>query len=142
MADIVELRNLSNEEIETLLDEMREEMFNLRFQKAAGSLENTVRLRTVRREIAQLNEVLGKRAWAVDELASHADVAPLLNDKEWAGAAKFDYEQAGWVVTLSDEDGNELASGLVDLNMKRRSTRRQRENVAPVQKVIEFEVAG
>jgi len=142
MADIVELRNMGDDEILSLLDDAREELFNLRFQKAAGSLENTIRVRTVRREIAQLNEVMGKRSWAVEELSSHAAVAPKLDGKEWTGAAKFDYEQSAWLVTLSDADGNELASGLVDLNMKRRSTRRQRENVAPVQKVVSYEVAG
>ena len=142
MADIVELRNLSDDEVRGLLEDAREELFNLRFQKAAGSLENTIRVRTVRREIAQLNEVLGKRAWAVEELATHADVAPALAGKEWEGSAKFDYEQTGWSVTINDADGNELASGLVDLNLKRRRTRRARNNIAPIQKVVEFEVAG
>ena len=142
MADIVELRNLSDDEVRGLLDDAREELFNLRFQKAAGSLENSIRVRTVRREIAQLNEVLGKRAWAIEELAGHADVAPALADKEWTGTAKFDYEQTGWTVTIEDADGNELASGLVDLNLKRRRTRRARNNIAPVQKVVGVEVAG
>ena len=142
MADIVELRNLSNDEVRGLLEDAREELFNLRFQKAAGSLENTIRVRAVRREIAQLNEVLGKRAWAIEELSSHASVASALDGKDWTGVARFDYEQAGWIVTLSDADENELASGLVDLNQKRRRTRRERDNVAPVQKVVEYEVAG
>ena len=142
MADIVELRNMDNEEIRGLLEDAREELFNLRFQKAAGSLENNIRVRTVRREIAQLNEVLGKRNWAIEELSSHAEVAPKLDGKDWTGAAKFDYEQSGWVVTLSDADGNELASGLVDLNQKRRRTRRARNSIAPVQKVVNYEVAG
>ena len=49
-----ELRNLSTEELATRLAEMRKELFNLRFQSATGSLENTTRLRHARREIARI----------------------------------------------------------------------------------------
>ncbi len=36
-------------------------MFNLRFQKASGQLENTARVRQVRRDIARIKTVLGER---------------------------------------------------------------------------------
>jgi large subunit ribosomal protein L29 len=49
-----ELRNLSEDELQTRLAETRKELFNLRFQSATGSLENTTRLRHARREIARI----------------------------------------------------------------------------------------
>lgn len=49
--DIVEL---AETELEQRLKDSREELFNLRFQHATGQLENTSRLRQVRRDIARL----------------------------------------------------------------------------------------
>ncbi|MHB1344893.1 MAG: 50S ribosomal protein L29 [Thermoleophilia bacterium] len=49
--DIVEL---AETELEQRLKDSREELFNLRFQHATGQLENTGRLRQVRRDIARL----------------------------------------------------------------------------------------
>ena len=58
MASIVELNQMSNDKLEKTLEEAREELFNLRFQKASARLENTARLRHVRREVAQVETVL------------------------------------------------------------------------------------
>ena len=45
------------EEVETL----SKEIFNLRFQRASGQLENTARVREVRRNIARIKTILGER---------------------------------------------------------------------------------
>ena len=45
------------EEVETL----SKEIFNLRFQRASGQLENTARVRQVRRDIARIKTILGER---------------------------------------------------------------------------------
>lgn len=52
------LREMSPEELEQRRAELREEMFNLRFAAATRALDNPLRLRTVRREIAQIETVL------------------------------------------------------------------------------------
>jgi large subunit ribosomal protein L29 len=49
-----ELVELADEELTLRLKQSREELFNLRFQHAAGQLENTSRLRQVRQDIAKL----------------------------------------------------------------------------------------
>jgi large subunit ribosomal protein L29 len=49
-----ELVELADEELTLRLKQSREELFNLRFQHAAGQLENTSRLRQVRQDIARL----------------------------------------------------------------------------------------
>ncbi|CAA7615558.1 MULTISPECIES: 50S ribosomal protein L29 [Magnetospirillum] len=57
-----ELRAKSADQLSERLVELKKEQFNLRFQKASGQLENTARVRTVRREIAAIKTVLGQMA--------------------------------------------------------------------------------
>ena len=57
-----QLRDLSDEELERRLAESREELFNLRFQAAAGALENTARLGLTKRDIARILTVQAERA--------------------------------------------------------------------------------
>jgi len=49
-----ELRALTEDDIARQLDELRQELFNLRFQYATRRLTNTARIRDVRRDIARL----------------------------------------------------------------------------------------
>ncbi len=50
------------DELKADLDQLGKEAFNLRFQRASGQLENTSRVRQVRRDIARIKTVLGERA--------------------------------------------------------------------------------
>jgi len=56
-----ELRDLSRDELQKRLDDSKEEAFNLRFQQASGQLEDTNRLRILRRNIARIHTILGER---------------------------------------------------------------------------------
>jgi large subunit ribosomal protein L29 len=56
-----QLRDLSNDELERKLHETRQELFNLRFQAATGSHENTARLRLAKREIARILTIRQER---------------------------------------------------------------------------------
>ncbi|MCL6444705.1 MAG: 50S ribosomal protein L29 [Alicyclobacillus sp.] len=56
-----ELRNLSSEEIENRIDQLKDELFNLRFQLATGQLENPMRIRQVRKDIARAKTILKQR---------------------------------------------------------------------------------
>ena len=56
-----ELLELADEELMLRLKQSREELFNLRFQHAAGQLENTSRLRQVRQDIARIMTVQSAR---------------------------------------------------------------------------------
>ena len=49
-----QVRNLTADELTQKLAEAREEIFNLRFQHATGALENTSRIKDVRRDIARM----------------------------------------------------------------------------------------
>ena len=51
----------SDDELKDMLVDLRKEAFNLRFQQASGLLENTARVREVRRDIARVKTVLNQR---------------------------------------------------------------------------------
>jgi large subunit ribosomal protein L29 len=56
-----EVKAKTSDELAAELDQLHKEVFNLRFQKASGQLENTARVREVRRTIARIKTVLGER---------------------------------------------------------------------------------
>lgn len=56
-----EIRDLTTSEIEEQSKSSKEELFNLRFQLATGQLEETARIRTVRKTIARLKTVARER---------------------------------------------------------------------------------
>jgi large subunit ribosomal protein L29 len=64
MAKIItaeELRAMSTEDLQGKLKELKEELFNLRFQAATGQLESHGRLTAVRKEIARIYTVIRER---------------------------------------------------------------------------------
>jgi large subunit ribosomal protein L29 len=60
-------RAKTEDELTGELDVLGKEIFNLRFQRANGQLENTARVRQVRRDIARIKTVLGERHRATPE---------------------------------------------------------------------------
>ena len=56
-----DVRAKSDDELREELLGLRKEAFNLRFQAASGQLENTARVKMVRRDIARIKTVLGER---------------------------------------------------------------------------------
>ncbi len=56
-----ELRQLSAEDLATKVRELKEELFNLRFQAATGQLESHGRLSAVRKEIARVYTIIRER---------------------------------------------------------------------------------
>lgn len=57
-----DVRAKTDDELKGELEKLAKEAFNLRFQKAGGQLENTTRVRQVRRDIARVKTILGERA--------------------------------------------------------------------------------
>ena len=56
-----EIRELSVEELQTKLTELKEELFNLRFQLAVNQLENSSRIGAVKKDIARVSTILRQR---------------------------------------------------------------------------------
>jgi large subunit ribosomal protein L29 len=57
-----DIRAKTDDELKGELDQLTKEAFNLRFQRASGQLENTARVRQVRRDIARIKTIMGERA--------------------------------------------------------------------------------
>jgi large subunit ribosomal protein L29 len=60
-------RAKTDDELTGELDVLGKEIFNLRFQRANGQLENTARVRQVRRDIARIKTLLGERRRAAQQ---------------------------------------------------------------------------
>ena len=56
-----EFRHMSVDQLEYQLSRLKKEQFNLRFQRASGQLENTSRVREVRRDIARIKTVQAQK---------------------------------------------------------------------------------
>ena len=57
-----ELRGKTPDQLREELANLKKESFNLRFQQASGSLENTARMRKVRRDAARVKTILNEKA--------------------------------------------------------------------------------
>jgi large subunit ribosomal protein L29 len=53
-----EIRDLSKDEVSRKVNELKQELFNLRFQSATGQLDNPLRIRQVRKDIARAKTIL------------------------------------------------------------------------------------
>ncbi|MCD4796636.1 MAG: 50S ribosomal protein L29 [Candidatus Cloacimonetes bacterium] len=56
-----ELRELTKEELQVKLSEFKEELFNLRFQEATNRLENPMRMKTLKKDVARIKTLLTER---------------------------------------------------------------------------------
>ncbi len=58
---VSELRELAVEELQRKEQDLRKELFNLRFQQATGEIENPMRIRTIRKDIARVLTMITER---------------------------------------------------------------------------------
>ena len=56
-----EIRQMTADQLDDQLVKLKKEQFNLRFQRASGQLENTSRVRVVRRDIARIKTVQAQK---------------------------------------------------------------------------------
>ncbi len=62
----VEVRAMSDDQRKGEILSLKKELFNLRFRQASGQLENTARVRQVRRDIARIKTIQARRARDLD----------------------------------------------------------------------------
>jgi large subunit ribosomal protein L29 len=60
--DANELRNKTPDQLRGELAGLKKEAFNLRFQQATGQIENTARMRSVKRDVARVKTILNEKA--------------------------------------------------------------------------------
>ena len=56
-----DIRQMTGDQVRDEIERLKKEQFNLRFQRATGQLENTARVRQVRRDIARLTTVAAEK---------------------------------------------------------------------------------
>jgi large subunit ribosomal protein L29 len=56
-----EIRQMSDQELNTKLLDLKNELFNLRFQLATGQLDNPMRIKAVRKDIARIKTIVRER---------------------------------------------------------------------------------
>ena len=59
---VSDLRVMTEDQLDDEALKLKKEQFNLRFQRASGQLENTSRVRVVRRDIARIKTILAQKA--------------------------------------------------------------------------------
>jgi large subunit ribosomal protein L29 len=72
----IELRELETDELHGKISELKEELFNLRFQLATGQLDNHRRMKIVKREIARIRTILRERDFAAAAAVAAVAVPP------------------------------------------------------------------
>jgi large subunit ribosomal protein L29 len=60
------IRELTDEELNKRVSDYKEELFNLRFQLATGQLDNPMRIRDVKKNIARCKTILRQRELAIE----------------------------------------------------------------------------
>jgi large subunit ribosomal protein L29 len=65
--ELQELRQISAQELSARLNDLKSELFNLRFQLATGQLENPMRIRQVKKSIAQVKTIIRQKELKVLE---------------------------------------------------------------------------
>ena len=58
---IKEIRELTTEELLNKIEELKEELFNLRFANATGNLEKPSRIKELRKDVARMKTILAER---------------------------------------------------------------------------------
>jgi large subunit ribosomal protein L29 len=69
-------RAMSIDQLDDEVLKLKKEQFNLRFQRATGQLENTSRVRVIRRDIARMKTIAAQKRVGAPEPAIKADAAP------------------------------------------------------------------
>ena len=76
-----DVRALSLDQLDDEVLKLKKEQFNLRFQRATGQLENTSRVRVIRRDIARMKTIAAQKRAGMPEPARKADAAPRVEKK-------------------------------------------------------------
>jgi large subunit ribosomal protein L29 len=69
-------RAMTLDQLDDEVLKLKKEQFNLRFQRATGQLENTSRVRTIRRDIARMKTIAAQKRIGAPESAPKAEAAP------------------------------------------------------------------
>jgi large subunit ribosomal protein L29 len=103
MAKVAELRDLGDPELLERLESNKEELFNLRFQLATGQLDNPMRIKDVRHDVARMLTILRERELelAIAEAPSASEQRPTSS----SGEAEVDQGEPEGAEAVAPEGG-------------------------------------
>jgi large subunit ribosomal protein L29 len=78
---VADVRAMTLDQLDDEVLKLKKEQFNLRFQRATGQLENTSRVRLIRRDIARMKTIAGQKRAGQPEPAPKADAKPKVEKK-------------------------------------------------------------
>jgi len=73
---VADVRAMTLDQLDDEVLKLKKEQFNLRFQRATGQLENTARVRIIRRDIARMKTIAAQKRAGAPEPAPKAGAAP------------------------------------------------------------------
>ena len=76
-----DVRAMTLDQLDDEVLKLKKEQFNLRFQRATGQLENTSRVRVIRRDIARMKTIAGQKRAGMPEPEAKASAAPKTEKK-------------------------------------------------------------
>jgi large subunit ribosomal protein L29 len=85
---VADVRAMTLDQLDDEVLKLKKEQFNLRFQRATGQLENTSRVRVIRRDIARMKTVAAQKRAGMPEPALKASAAPKPEKKTKTKTAK------------------------------------------------------
>src|SRR5690242_856271 len=83
-----DVRAMTLDQLDDEVLKLKKEQFNLRFQRATGQLENTSRVRVIRRDIARMKTIAAQKRVGAPEPAAKAAPAPKVEKKSKAAKPK------------------------------------------------------
>src|SRR5262245_44144473 len=123
MAKVTELRDLLDEDLIERLESSKEELFNLRFQLATGQLDNPMRIKDVRHDVARILTILRERELEAALEAEQAERAELAARREPPRPAAGGDVEAADDATASEDEGAKAPAAVEETGT---STRRRR----------------
>ena len=73
---VADVRAMTIDQLDDEVLKLKKEQFNLRFQRATGQLENTARVRIIRRDIARIKTIAAQKRAGAPEPAAKAEATP------------------------------------------------------------------
>ena len=98
-----EIRELETDELHGRIGELKEELFNLRFQLATGQLDNHRRMQIVKRDIARIRTVLRERDFATAAQVASEAARPVAAERPTASVAAVPSEPSEPAASEAEE---------------------------------------
>ena len=77
-----EIRELSRAELETKISEVKKNMFNLKFQKASGQLDNLMKIKNLKRDVALIETIAREQELGINTVKASAKPAKQVKAKK------------------------------------------------------------